>query len=114
MVLMVDNGATTGVRIRRDLGQVESVLHFENGDHVYSPMVEQYVIEDIGGGQEAFASATRNAFEALTHAMWFRTGMSVNENHTRAVVSGTNSLFYDMPDLSGAVTISFTAEGSVV
>ena len=114
MVLMIDDGATTGIRIRRDLGQVESVLHFENGDHVYSPMVEQYVIEDVGGGREAFMSAVQHATEALTHAMWLRTGLSVNQSHTKAVVTGTNSSLYDMPDLSGAVTISFTAEGSVV
>lgn len=113
MVLMIDDGAETGIRIRRDLGQVGCTLHFENDDHVYFPMVEQYIIEDIGGGREAFASATRNAFETLTHAMWLRTGMTVNKSNTRALVSGTNSAFYNMPDLSRAVTIHFTsAEGS--
>ena len=114
MVLMVDNGFETGIKIRRDLAPVEITIPCGNGYSQVSPIVEQYVIEDVGGGREAFASATRNAFEALTHAMWLRTGLSVNQSHTRAVVTGTNSSLYDMPDLSGAVTISFTAEGGVI
>ena len=114
MMIMIDTGFENGIKIRRDLSPVEITIPCENGYSQVSPMVEQYVIEDVGGGREAFASAVRHATEALTHAMWLRTGLSVNQSHTRAVVTGTNSSLYDMPDLSGAVTISFTAEGSVV
>lgn len=114
MMIMIDTGFETGIKIRRDLAPVEITIPCENGYSQVSPMVEQYVIEDVGGGREAFMSAVQHATEALTHAMWLRTGLSVNQSHTRAVVTGTNSSLYDMPDLSGAVTISFTAEGSVV
>ena len=90
MMIMIDTGFENGIKIRRDLAPVEITIPCENGYSQVSPMVEQYVIEDVG------------------------TGLSDNQSHTRAVVTGTNSSLYDMPDLSGAVTISFTAEGSVV
>ena len=114
MMIMIDTGFENGIKIRRDLAPVEITIPCENGYSQVSPMVEQYIIENVGGTQEAFTSAVRNATEALNHAMWLRVGMSVNKAHPKAVVTGTNSSLYDMPDLSGEVTISFTAEGSVV
>ena len=107
MVLMVDNGFENGIKIRRDLAPVEITIPCENGYSQVSPMVEQYIIENVGGTQEAFTSAVRNATEALNHAMWLRVGMSVNKAHTRAIVTGTNSSLYDMPEV-------YAAEGSVV
>ena len=107
MMIMIDTGFENGIKIRRDLSPVEITIPCENGYSQVSPMVEQYIIENVGGTPEAFTSAVRNATEALNHAMWLRVGMSVNKAHTKAVVTGTNSSLYDMPEI-------YAAEGSVV
>lgn len=107
MMIMIDTGFENGIKIRRDLAPVEITIPCENGYSQVSPMVEQYIIENVGGTPEAFTSAVRNATEALNHAMWLRVGMSVNKAHTKAVVTGTNSSLYDMPEI-------YAAEGSVV
>lgn len=107
MMIMIDTGFENGIKIRRDLAPVEITIPCENGYSQASPMVEQYIIENVGGTPEAFMSAVRNATEALNHAMWLRVGMSVNKAHTKAVVTGTNSSLYDMPEI-------YAAEGSVV
>jgi len=89
MIITSDDGFTSGIK----------VLHEIKVDPESEAIIEQYTVTNVSTTDASFTAEVRDRMAYLRDVGWFRVGITESQDKKKVIVTGTNSMTYQMPEL---------------